>query len=194
MQDPAGQMTPFEDNDPIAEALRKLAPQPPGFSRDALLFAAGKAAGESRIPPWFWPASTTFFACATVILGCFLAFPTERGVQYVNVPQTVYVERIVEVKVPVPESSAAPINADNGDESNIDPEEARKQWKVRHEVLRWGVEMLPRSDSPSNTNSPRTPSAPADRGVLAAPPTPFGFPGFTWPKPKPAPIREEEDN
>ena len=182
-------MTPFDDSSPIADALRRLSPQPAAFSRDALLFAAGKAAAAPRTPAWFWPSATALFAGVTVVLACFLAFPADAGTRYVNVPQTVYVDRIVEIRVPVPDSSAVPVAADIApEESGIDAEESRRQWKIRNEVLRHGVEMLPRSnDNTIFPKAPVPPVRPSDRGIFAHPSTPFGIPGLNIPKPKPRP-------
>ena len=81
------------DLSPFADALKQLAPQPAHLSRDALLFAAGKAAGGSRIPPWLWPTATGSFAALSLVLAGFLVSPSPAGMQYVERPQVVYVER-----------------------------------------------------------------------------------------------------
>lgn len=192
MQDSAGPMMPNDDNDPIAEALRKLSPQPPGFSRDALLFAAGKAAGEPRVPVWFWPTTTAVFASATVVLACFLMFPSEPTVRFVNVPQTVYVERTVEIPIPVPENYGSQGSQEvSTDDSSVSAEVTRKNWRMRMEALRWGEEMIPRPYTPA---SPGRQSTPADPKVLTAPPTMLGLPGMRLNKPKNSLLSDDEDN
>ena len=81
-----------DDLNPIADALARLAPQPPTLSRDALLFAAGQAAAAPRTPAWVWPSAAAFFACLSLVLTAFLLSPgTGSGevryvTQYVMLP------------------------------------------------------------------------------------------------------------
>ncbi len=181
---------PPDDPTPMADALRRLAPQPATFSRDALLFAAGKAAAQPLVPAWVWPSATGLFASATVILGGFLFSPSRPEVQYVEIPKVVYVERFVEVKVPVPESPATPVNIDPfQEETSPDNSEARRMWQVRKEVLRWGVEMLPRSNAAGGSDV--TVKEP-NRGMFS-PPGSFAIPGLPFRKNKPAPSPLDED-
>jgi len=176
---------------PLADALRRLAPQPAAFSRDALLFAAGKAAGAPRLPAWAWPSATGLFASVSLVLGAFLLSPADLTVQYVNVPQTVYVDRVTEVRVPPPSPPPSPppeLVVDVAvDDDGPNAAEARRMWQVRQDVLRWGVDMLPKSKAAGGA------SPSAGRGVPFAPPGSFAVPGFPAPKKKPvvSPFEEE---
>lgn len=179
---------PDEEINPLAAALRRLAPQPAAFSRDALLFNAGKAAAVPRVPAWAWPTATGLFAGVSLVLGAFLLSPAEPGVQYVTVPQTVYVDRVVEVRVPAPASASATAEMAQ-EETGPDSAEARRMWQVRREVLRWGVEMLPKSKASAG---PVSPPRDVQRGSFA-PPGSFAIPGLPAPKKKYTPSAFEEE-
>ena len=138
-----------DDLTPFADALRLLTPQPPAMSRDALLFAAGKAAGRPR--PWLWPTAAGAFASLSAVLAGFVVSPAAPEVRYVELERIVYVERPApdrtETAEPSPPASSHSVAAE--DESR----ERLRLLQVRRDVLRWGVEMLPES-KPSAGPSP----------------------------------------
>ena len=138
-----------DDLTPFADALRLLTPQPPVLSRDALLFAAGKAAGRPR--PWLWPSAAGAFAALSAVLAGFLASPVAPVVHYVELERIVYIERPAAERVETAEPTPPAVNltASTDDESR----ERLRLLQVRRDVLRWGVEMLPES-KPSAGPSP----------------------------------------
>ena len=71
MPDRQDDLNPGSDLAPFADALKRLAPQPPHLSRDALLFEAGKAAAGPRLAPWVWPSATGTFAALSLVLAAF---------------------------------------------------------------------------------------------------------------------------
>jgi hypothetical protein len=77
-----------DDLTAFTRALAEVAPHPGGFDRDALLFAAGRAAVPRRL---FWPVLTVILALLSASLT--VAFVTRP-------PRVVEVERIVYVSVP----------------------------------------------------------------------------------------------
>lgn len=184
MPDRENEMSVPPDLGPFADALRQLAPQPPELSRDALLFAAGKAAATPGRPPWLWPSATAFFAAVSLVLAAFLASPSDREVQtvVVYVPQPAPAAP-VEPAPPPPEPVAKP-KARSADDS-----EAARMAQVRKDVLRWGVDMLPESKADA-----RPPALAADdlRRWLELPPDVLAHPGLL-PK-KAAPKSGEEDD
>ncbi|MBO0698992.1 MAG: hypothetical protein J2P46_11405, partial [Zavarzinella sp.] len=76
MPDRQDELNPGPDLGPFAEALKRLDPQPPNLSRDALLFAAGQAAAQPRLAPWVWPSIAAGFAALSLVLGAFAISPT----------------------------------------------------------------------------------------------------------------------
>ena len=79
MPDRQDDLNPVPDLGPFAEALKRLDPQPPNLSRDALLFAAGQAAARPRLAPWVWPSIAAGFAALSLVLGAFAVSPTGPG-------------------------------------------------------------------------------------------------------------------
>src|SRR5262245_32528489 len=91
MPDRQDDLNPNSDLAPFADALKRLAPQPTQLSRDALLFAAGKAVASGPFR-WAWPASSAMFAGLSFVLAAFLMSP--------DAPRTQYVDRVVYVEQP----------------------------------------------------------------------------------------------
>ena len=180
MPDRQDDLNPASDLAPFADALKRLAPQPPHLSRDALLFEAGKAAVSPRMGPWVWPSIAGSFAALSLVLGAFLIAPGTSEAQYID--RTVY------VYVPQP----APPSPDPGDQPGPlarlktprvdDSAETARRLRQRRDVLRWGVDMLPES-------KPTAPAPSADvtaREVthwLNLPPGTFALPSMLPKKP-----------
>jgi hypothetical protein len=154
MPDRQDDLNPASDLAPFADALQKLAPQPPHLSRDALLFMAGKAAGSSRLPPWTWPSVAAGFAAISLVLAGFLAAPSSPGgVQYVD--RDVYVQVPAEPPHPMhhfPPTEESP-RVEPKSKASPEPTETAKLLKQHRDVLRWGVEMLPESKSSGSGQS-----------------------------------------
>lgn len=178
-----------DDLSPFADALRRLAPQPPEISRDALLFSAGKAAATSSWYRWIWPTSTAVFACSTLVFGAFLISPAPvpaPEVRYVVLPQPTPEE------APPPSTpESIPVAEPARDESYVS---FRQALRTRREVMRWGADAIPRSGGGNGgiNNGPDVTAREVGRwlelptGTFALPPVP----------PKPAPKNEDdgEDN
>jgi hypothetical protein len=72
----------------IERHLAQLAPAPPQIDRDKLMFAAGRAAGESAalaarlrvsgVARWLWPAATATMAAASLLLGMMLVWRNDH--------------------------------------------------------------------------------------------------------------------
>lgn len=131
--------------DPLADALRSLAPAATAINRDRLLFEAGRAIAASRFA-WVWPSCAISFAGLSAVLAGFLFSPEH--------PTVIERERIVEVRILVPVSPPAPelpketvpakIERPPSEERSPSPE-AIRMFQVRRDVLRWGPDMLPAS-------------------------------------------------
>lgn len=186
MPDREDEMSVPPDLGPFADALRRLAPQPAELSRDALLFAAGKAAAAPGRAPWLWPSATAFFAAASLVLAAFLASPGEPAGEtvVVYVPQPAPAPAAAEPAPQPPEPVAKPKSR------SAEETEAARMAQVRKDVLRWGVDMLPESKADADT---RPPALAADdlRRWLELPPGTLAYPGLQ-PK-KLAPKSDEEE-
>jgi hypothetical protein len=84
-----------DDLTAFTRSLANVTPHPGQLNRDALLFAAGRAAGR-RGP--FWPATAAALALVSTVLGATLL---------VRPPTVVEIERIVRVPTPVPADAPA---------------------------------------------------------------------------------------
>lgn len=142
MSDRKDDLNPASDLAPFADALQRLAPQPSHLSRDALLFEAGKAAGQSTIPAWTWPSVAGGFAAISLVLAAFLLSP--RGNQG---PET----RVEVVYLPANAPSPDPIVPKEREpkpkQRTTSPEsnDIAKAIQMRRDVYRWGLDMLPES-------------------------------------------------
>jgi hypothetical protein len=144
MPDRQDDLNPASDLAPFADALQRLAPQPPHLSRDALLFEAGKAAAAPRLAPWVWPGATATFAALSMVLGAFLASPGDRPVVYVDRP--VYAPAVPPDRPPEPPTSAsAMLTKAEKPKPESESSETARLLRRRNDVLRWGVDMLPES-------------------------------------------------
>jgi hypothetical protein len=162
-----------EDLNPIADALARLAPQPPALSRDALLFAAGQAAASPRAPWWVWPGVAAGFAGLSLVLAAFLVTPGSHSVEVRYVTQYVMIPSKAE---PAEEKSPAPPPAAAKASSEAPPDDSLRMLRVRRDVFRWGIDMLPRSQSTGPDVSSDMTARDLDRwlnlppGTFAAPP------------------------
>jgi hypothetical protein len=189
MPDRQDDLNPASDLAPFADALRRLAPQPPELSRDALLFEAGKAAAVPRAFPWLWQTTTGVFAAVSFVLGAFLISPdAPRVVPDAPAPQVVYkyVPEPDRPQPPAAEPEAAPKKAKASEEFT----ETARLLKRRRDVLRWGVDMLPES-KPSAAGPSADVAARETTHWLNLPPGTFALPA-AQPR-KPAPKDEDSD-
>ncbi len=85
-----------DDLTAFSRALAEVAPHPGRLDRDALLFAAGRAAGR---PGRFWPMTAGVLAAACIALAVTLV---------VRPPTVVEVVRVVPVRVPTPADTPLP--------------------------------------------------------------------------------------
>jgi hypothetical protein len=179
------------DLGPFADALKQLAPQPANLSRDALLFAAGKAAGGSHLPAWLWPTSTGSFAALSLVLAGFLVSPSApAAVQYVERTQVVYMERHADADLPGTAHSISPPTERPKTKSRTDDSsvETLRMMQVRRDVLRWGIDMLPESKS-SGGGASQDVAASDFKHWLNLPPGTFASSGLLPRKPS----KREED-
>jgi hypothetical protein len=191
MPDRQDDLNPGSDLAPFADALKRLAPQPPELSRDALLFAAGKAAAQPRLGPWFWPSVAAGFAGLSAVLGAFAMSP--GGPQYVDRVQYVHVHppaaaepsRGREPDVS-PEPPRATVRAQPAEES-----EAARMLRVRRDVLRWGIDMLPEPRSAGGPGPSQDVAARELTRWLNLPPGTFALPAHQPRKPDP---KDDDDD
>jgi hypothetical protein len=113
---------------PLEDALRALAPRPPGLDRDAILFRAGQGAAARR---WFWPCAAVASTTAAVILGVLLSLR----------PQTV-VERIVYVPAPVPQEEPSVAPTESGPAASSFSDNQRRRQRLQEHLLNWGFDGL----------------------------------------------------
>jgi hypothetical protein len=140
----------------LEAALAGLAPAPPAFDRDRLLFRAGQesAPGRSRL----WPWATGVLAAVAAGLGALLVLR----------PEPKSVERVVYVKDEAPPvqpavAPAPPVAApQTPEETAADAEERARfsAFRLQREALRWGVEALPRRTGPTDAAGPDRASVP----------------------------------
>ena len=188
MPDRQDDLNPASDLAPFADALRRLAPQPPHLSRDALLFEAGKAAIAPKFSPWVWPSVAGSFAALSLVLAAFLIAPSSRAapeIQYVYVPQPAPPEPPLADPGSQPDPAVV-VKA----EPNNEAAETTRLLRQRRDVLRWGVDMLPESKPAAKGPSPDMTARELTRW-LNLPPGTFALPA-AQPK-KPAPKSEDEE-
>jgi len=182
MSDWQDDLNPASDLAPFADALQKLAPQPSHLSRDALLFAAGKAAGQSKIPVWVWPTATGTFAAISLVLTAFLVSPSETVLPETRVEMVyVPVDPHAPPQPPLPEPKPAPKAKPNP--PSEEATDIARAMKMRRDVFRWGVDMLPESKSGGGGSSPDV-NAREVTHWLNLPPGTFALPAHQPPKKK----------
>jgi hypothetical protein len=149
--------------------LAEVAPHPGGLDRDALLFAAGQAAGRRGR---FWPVLCATLALVSAGLSTALVLRPARVVEVERVV-TVTVEVPVPVQVPAPE--LAPATSDDRPPlaaTPLEPDQVRGM-RLRERVLREGVGVLPSTVwamPPAQSRRPEVPDLSALR--LNAPRSP----------------------
>ena len=120
----------------FTHALAGVPPDPGRLQRDALLFAAGRAAGRRGA---FWPATAALLAALSAAL----------TVALVSRPPTrVEVVRVVPVPTPVPADVPGPVPApdDRAEPTESEPSPALAEGlRLRQRVLREGVRALPQA-------------------------------------------------
>jgi hypothetical protein len=130
MSDESTDLTPFE------QRLAEVPPNPGGFQRDALLFAAGRAAGRRGR---FWPAAAAALALLSAGLGATLAL---------RPPSVVEVERVVVVPAPPP-SVPEPAPPAQPERSSLAVAPLVPEWsegmRLRERVARDGLGAAPPS-------------------------------------------------
>ena len=133
----------------LERSLSRLTPAPAALARDRVLFEAGRASARRG---WFWPGVAAASSVAATVLGVLLL---SRPADVVH-EHTVQV-RLVPVPAPAPETPSLPTEATSApapDEAVIPPES--EYLRRRQEVLRWGVDALPRLPPPGPTHQPLT--------------------------------------
>jgi len=100
----AGKFPLAPDLAALQHQLVKLELAPPRLDRDALMFAAGRAAGlqQSAMPNirhragWLWPAATALMTAASLLLAATLLHQSQprEGAQQVAKPQEAVAERV----------------------------------------------------------------------------------------------------
>ena len=189
MPDRQDDLNPGSDLAPFADALARLAPQPPHLSRDALLFAAGQSAAQPRYGPWFWPGVAAAFAGLSIVLGAFAFFPSS-SVQVTDRVQYVYVpDRPIEPTWTAPPKVDEPPPPKPRTRSAEELEAARMM-QVRRDVLRWGVDMLPPPRSQGGAGPSQDVAARELTRWLNLPPGTFALPAHQPKKPEP----KDDDN
>jgi hypothetical protein len=150
--------------DPLEQTLASLAPLAPMKSRNQLLFEAGRA--STREPYLLvWQCAAVGFGMLSLLLGLFLLWPREPEVmereriviQYRDrEPQsTTSMSDLESVSQPLsPTISAFAVST----EEDTSAEETRKMLRMRNEVLRFGVEMLPRPNATKSQPAGSSPS------------------------------------
>jgi hypothetical protein len=187
MPDRPDDLNPASDLAPFADALKRLAPQPPELSRDALLFEAGKAAAAPRAFPWLWQTTTGVFAAVSFVLAAFLMSPEPPRVVHAPAPPTVnYIPD--PHRPPPPEADPGPPTRPKARASEEFTQTARLL-KQRRDVLRWGVDMLPES-KPAAAGPSADVAARETTHWLSLPPGTFALPRA---QPKKSDPKDEDD-
>jgi hypothetical protein len=189
MPDRQDDLNAVPDLGPFAEALKRLDPQPPDLSRDALLFAAGQASAQPRLGPWVWPTIAAGFAALSLVFGAFAISPSGPGdgdrVQYVYLqpppsagPASTRSEEPVHV-------ADAPATRPKPKAKSAEDLERDRMLQVRRDVLRWGVDMLSEPKSAGGPGpSPDVVARELNRW-LNLPPGTFTAPALQPKKPEP---------
>jgi hypothetical protein len=190
MPDRQDDLNPVPDLGPFAEALKRLDPQPPNLSRDALLFAAGQAAAQPRLGPWVWPSVAAGFAALSLVLGAFVISPTGPAPTVVYVPAPA-------APAPGPGWHELPANPPEPPSAkptaialSAEDREMARMLQVKRDVLRWGVDMLPDPESAGGPGPSQDVAARQLTWWLNLPPGTFALPAVQPKKPDP----KDDDN
>jgi hypothetical protein len=172
--------TPLCDADPLARALAKLRPAPPGVDARNLLFLAGQAARERAVT--FWRRAFLAQLVLLVALGGWAALHFgQSGAVEQPTPtvreRIVYVDRRTGERVSPPEEAppprpAPPEYSPPPELAQQPPSDLGEYLRVRREVLTAGLGLLPDTQRP-----PAASASPAELerslnlppGVLTAP-------------------------
>lgn len=141
----------------VENALSSLSPSRSGVDRDRLMFEAGRRSARTR---WAWPSATA--ALAFLALGE-AALLTTRAT-----PEPQVIERIVEVKVPTPDTAVPVVilrQNRQADESSSPsflfapgaesgPLANQDYYHLREQALRFGVDSLPASPPLASRTDP----------------------------------------
>jgi hypothetical protein len=157
----------------VEAALAGLAPAPGGVSRDQVLFRAGQASVRRG---WGWPCATGVMTCVAAVLGVALLLRP--------VPQGAHSTHYVLIPAPSLESFPVAPAPTVAREDPLPPEETEEEmprlqisyFKLQDQVLRWGVDALPRPPAPATDHQPLN-----LRQLLGEPPAPPDTPSwFPW--------------
>ena len=147
----------------FTRTLAEAVPHPGRLDRDALLFAAGRAAGRRGR---FWPATAAALAVLSASLGATLLFRT---------PAVVEVVRIVHVPIPAPAPEPAVLPAEEPSPPPAAPLAA--EWvtdlRLRERMLREGSSAVPSSPWAAAPSRP-TPDVPDLSSLRLNPTHPTG--------------------
>jgi hypothetical protein len=124
----------------LESALGRLSPVGE-LNRDRLMFEAGRASARGG---WLWPAATGLASLAALAAGFLLIFRPAQVVERVVIVQREVPAPVSPPVSPneVPVTIAAP-GSTPVDESTSGEAGQADYLRRRHEVLRWGVDVLP---------------------------------------------------
>jgi hypothetical protein len=152
-------LSPLCEGNPLARELARLVPAPPGFERDALLFAAGSAARAATVARWRW-ATAAAVCIAAGAWGYSLLEPGQAARSSGRTSRTgtetdpAVIPKPVPVPVPAPaagstEAAASPLVVKFVEEA--DPGERVKGLRIRNDILTAGLGMIPSAARPEAT-------------------------------------------
>jgi hypothetical protein len=121
-----------DDLTPFTRALAAVPPHPGQLDRDALLFAAGRAAGRRGR---FWPALSAGLACLSAALALVLLL---------RPPVVVQVEHIVHIPTPAPADTTPPEQDDGPTPAQPSPTVAEGM-RLRKGILQDGADTQPQT-------------------------------------------------
>src|SRR5262245_12856836 len=147
-------LSPLCEGNPLAGQLARLAPAPPGFERDALLFAAGSAARAGTVARWRW-ATAAAVCVAAGAWGYSLfepAAPTRSGSGEPTAGNAAVIPKPAPASAPGP-GSAEPVPSPHVvrfvDEDNVG--DRVKGLRLRNDILMAGLGMIPSAARPEAT-------------------------------------------
>jgi len=147
-------LSPLCEGNPLARELARLVPAPPGFERDALLFAAGSAARSAAVARWRWATATAVLVAAGA--WGYALYEPDRPTRGESVSRTASGPDATPKPTPAPspgppaaESAASPLVVKFVEEA--DPGERVKGLRIRNDILAAGLGMIPSAARPEAT-------------------------------------------
>ncbi len=184
-------VTPLCAGDPLAGALARLAPAPPGFDRDSLLFAAGQAAqagtsardgGGPPPRPFSLPGAWGYTLLEPAV-------PTRSSSPTANAPAG---PKLTPAPAPLAEpdeSAAAPLLVTF--EKEYDPGDRIRGLRLRNDILIAGLGVIPSAVSAVRPQDPTDTSWAEVEKKLGLQPGSFAIPMAPMPERKQNPDEPE---